>query len=96
LGLTGSETFLYGALGASGSLVVVQAIPWGLRLMRGADFHFSPTRLLGAIIVIVGYLVMGGLVATAVGGADAPRHAIAYGLGWQGLIGGFLQTRLPR
>ena len=92
-GLSGGATFGYGALGALISLVVVQALPWGFALMRGADFSVSSRRVLGALIVIVGYMVAGGAVAYLVGSATVPRHAIAYGLGWQGLIGGFLQGR---
>jgi uncharacterized membrane protein YbjE (DUF340 family) len=92
-GLSDSATFGYGALGALVSLVIVQALPWGFALMRGADFHLTPRRALGAAIVIAGYMVAGGIVAFLVGSATVPRHAIAYGLGWQGLIGGFLQGR---
>lgn len=93
MGLSTGATFGYGALGALISLVIVQAIPWGFALMRGADFHVSSRRVLGAVIVIGGYMVAGGVVASVIGDAKAARHAIAYGLGWQGLIGGYLQGR---
>jgi uncharacterized membrane protein YbjE (DUF340 family) len=74
-----------------GSLVVVQVLPWGLRLMRGAELQISVLRVAGLIVVIVGYMAAGGLVAYLVGDAIVARHAVAYGMGWQGLIGGFLQ-----
>jgi hypothetical protein len=61
--------------------------------MNGAELHLSGTRVLGFLVVLVGYLAAGGLVAYLVGDATAARHAIAYGLGWQGLIGGFLQGK---
>ena len=61
--------------------------------MRGADFHLTPGHLLGTLIVIAGYALAGGVVAFLVGSATLPRHALAYGLGWQGLIGGYLQGR---
>jgi len=61
--------------------------------MRGADVHLTLKRALGALIVIGGYMVAGGVVAYLVGGATEARHAIAYGLGWQGVIGGYLQGR---
>jgi uncharacterized membrane protein YbjE (DUF340 family) len=59
--------------------------------MNGADLHISWTRVTGFAVVIVGYLAAGGLVAFLVGDATAARHAVAYGMGWQGLVGGFLQ-----
>jgi hypothetical protein len=83
----------YGALGALASLVIVQAIPWGFRLLKGADVHISVPRVLGLIVVVGGYMVAGAVVAYLVGQATLPRHAIAYGLGWQGLIGGFLNAQ---
>lgn len=39
-------------------------------------------------------MAAGGVVAYVVGDARSARHAIAYGLGWQGLIGGYLQGRV--
>jgi hypothetical protein len=42
-------------------------------------------------MLIVVYVVVGGAVAWIVGDATHPKQAVAYGLGWQGLIGGFLQ-----
>jgi hypothetical protein len=38
-----------------------------------------------------GFIAAGGVVAVLVGDAVKAKQAIAYGLGWQGLIGGFLQ-----
>ncbi len=37
----------------------------------------------------------GGGIAVLVGDATHPKQAIAYGLGWQGLIGGFLKPEAP-
>jgi hypothetical protein len=85
----------YGALGALGSLLVVQVVPYGLALLNGgAEFNMSIERVVGFIIVVVGFAAAGALVALLLG-SDATRakEPIAYGLGWQGLIGGFLQGR---
>lgn len=60
--------------------------------MDGAELHVSGTRIAGFLVVVTCYLVAGGLVAYVVGDATAARHAIAYGLGWQGLIGGLLKV----
>jgi hypothetical protein len=91
LGLTGGAAFLYGALGAFGSLLVVHVLPWARSLMHGTELHLTFTRVLGAILVFVAQPAVGGAVAFAIGGATAPRHAVAYGFGWQGLVGGLLQ-----
>jgi hypothetical protein len=80
-------------LGALGSLLFVQALPWGLGLMHGADLHLSWTRLLGCVIVVAGSMALGGLVAWLVGDATAARQAVAYGVSWQALLGGFLQGK---
>jgi hypothetical protein len=47
----------------------------------------------GFAVVVGGYIAAGGLVAFLVGDATAARHAVAYGMGWQGLVGGFLQGK---
>jgi hypothetical protein len=82
----------YGALGALVSLVVVQVVPYGLRLMNGAQFTMTVGRLVGFFLVLGGFALAGAVVALLFG-SDATRakEPIAYGLGWQGLIGGLLQ-----
>jgi hypothetical protein len=88
--LSALETFEYGALGALGSLLFAQALPWGLALLHGAELHITPTRIVGLVVVIAGTMALGGLVAYLIGDATA-REAVLYGLGWQGAIGGFIQ-----
>ncbi len=61
--------------------------------MKGADLHFTPTRLLGVAIVFTGTMALGGFVAYLIGDATTARVAISYGLGWQGLLGGFIQGK---
>jgi len=75
-------------------LVIVQALPWGWKLAQGHDVRVTPKRLLGVVVVVLAYVVAGGTIAYVVGDAKSARHAIAYGLAWQGLIGGFLQGRV--
>ncbi len=60
-------------------------------LARGAELRLTFGRIVGALLVIGIFIVAGGVVALLVGDAMRPKQAIAYGLGWQGLIGGFLQ-----
>jgi hypothetical protein len=61
--------------------------------MHGAELHVSVTRVLGFLVVVAGTLALGGLVAYLIGDATAPRHAVFYGIGWQGLLGGFIQGK---
>jgi hypothetical protein len=83
--------FEYGALGAIASLMIVQVLPWALAVTKGADVHITWLRCGGALPVICIFALAGGLVAYLVGDATAARQAVAYGLAWQGLVGGFLQ-----
>jgi hypothetical protein len=80
-------------LGALGSLLFVQVLPWGFGLMHGAQLTITFSRVLGFMIVLFSFMALGGLVACLVGDATDARHALFYGLGWQGLIGGFIQGK---
>jgi hypothetical protein len=71
--------------------LVVQVLPFGLALAGGAEVTVTLARVLGCVLVLVVFIAAGGVVAILVGDAVKPKQAIAYGLGWQGLIGGFLQ-----
>jgi hypothetical protein len=71
---------------------VAQVLPWGLALAKGRAFSPTWPRSFGAVVVLVGFILGGGVVALMVGGATTPKHAIAYGLAWQSLFGGLLQT----
>ena len=62
--------------------MIVQVLPWGSRRLNGADLHLTLPRIVGFIVVMLSYLVAGGLVAYVIGNITAARHAIAYGLGW--------------
>jgi hypothetical protein len=59
--------------------------------MSGAELSIKPKTVFGFVIVFSGTLALGGLVAYLIGDASAPRDAIFYGLGWQGVLGGFIQ-----
>jgi len=90
-GLSVGATIAYGAIGAIVAFILVQVLPWGQALLRGQQFSPTWPKTLGAVVVLVGFIVGGGFVALVVGGATEPRHAIAYGLAWQSIIGGLLQ-----
>lgn len=83
---------MYGALGAVCALFLAQVLPWGFNLVRGREFRPTWPGSLGALIVLVGFILGGGVIALMVGGATTPKHAVAYGLAWQSLFGGLLQT----
>lgn len=89
--LSDGSTFKYGAVGAVVALLVVHVLPWALALAGGADVNISVGRIIGVVLVLGVFIVGGGIVAILVGDATEPKQAIAYGLGWQGTIGGLIQ-----
>lgn len=97
--MTGAEIFLYGALGATLGAFIVQLLPIGYALAAGkADIVLSWSRVIGALIIVIGLVTVGGLAALGLGSATAatptePLEAIAYGLGWQSTIGGLLNAK---
>lgn len=97
--MTGVEIFFYGALGATLGAFIVQLLPIGYALAAGkTDVVFSWGRVIGALIIVIGLVAVGGLAALGLGTATAatatdPMEAIAYGLGWQSTIGGLLNAK---
>jgi hypothetical protein len=92
--LSDAETFAWGAVGAVVALLVVHVLPWAIALTKGADAHIAFWRVVGAVLMFAIFALGGGVVAMLVGDATEAKQAIAYGLGWQGLIGGFIQGTL--
>jgi len=97
--MTGAEIFIYGALGATLGAFIVQLLPIGYALAAGkTDIVISWGRVIGALIIVMGLITMGGLAALGLGSATAatptdPLEAIAYGLGWQSTIGGLVNAQ---
>jgi hypothetical protein len=74
------------------ALAVVQVLPFAIELAKGkANWTFSVGRLAGAALVLAIFIVGGGVVALLIGDATVAKQAIAYGLGWQATVGGFIQ-----
>jgi hypothetical protein len=95
--MSAAEIFAYGAAGAVFGAFVVQLMPVGFALAYkkvALDLDFG--SVVGILIILVGFAGLGGLAALGVGNADnvtnvtRPAQAVAYGLGWQGLLGGLL------
>jgi hypothetical protein len=64
----------------------------------GGRIVFSWGRVIGALIIVIGLVALGGLAALGLGGMATapptdPLEAIAYGLGWQSTIGGLLNAK---
>lgn len=66
-------------------------LPLALALRSGANVDPTFKKVAGSLMTLVIFLVLGGVAALIVGDAVHPKQAIAYGLGWQGTIGGFVQ-----
>jgi hypothetical protein len=85
-------TFAFGAFGAVVVLLVVRLLPVATELARGAPApNVTGPRVLGSVLLFAIFAVGGGVAAVLVGEAIEPKHAIAYGLGWQGILGGVIQ-----
>jgi hypothetical protein len=80
-------------VGATVAGLVVQALPWALRLSRGEELNLTFTKVLGTALVFIIIAICGACAAYVIGGATKPKHAVAYGLSWQSILGGFLQLR---
>lgn len=92
--LSGTATVLYGCLGGFVAYIAVFAIPELRDAWEKKDFNFS---LKGAIVISLLALLqmaIGGFVAGFLGDATIPKHAIAYGLGAEGIIGGYVKGAL--
>lgn len=74
------------------ALAVVQVLPFAIELARGkSNWTLSVGRIIGAALVLTIFIGAGGVVALLIGDATVAKQAIAYGLGWQATIGGFIQ-----
>lgn len=85
--LSGPETFFWGALGGITGYALVFVLPWMLQLARGEiDLNMRPSRLVGLVGLLVLFVGLGGMAAYIVGDATEAKHAIAYGLGFEGIL----------
>lgn len=92
--LSDAATFGWGAVGAVVALLVVQVLPWAIALAQGGRLPSPVTawRVFGVIVVLVIFALAGGLVALLFSDeTTGAKEAIAFGLGWQGLLGGVIQ-----
>jgi hypothetical protein len=79
-------TFLCGAAGATGTLVITQALPVFADWKTGKATP-NPTfwKLVGALGFAFTFIAIGGLFALFIaGGKTEIRSAVVYGVGWQG------------
>jgi len=94
-----TTTFFYGAVGATIGAFIVQLLPVGYALAAGkVELVFTVARFVGMVIILVGFVAIGGLAALGVGSATTasePINAITAGLGWQSTLGGLLHATKP-
>jgi len=92
--LTTTEVFLWGALGAFCSYLVVFVLPEFLKLRKEKSFTFSAIGLIAALGIGFVFLFVGGVLTIAYAGDDATafKQPLAYGLGVEGILGGTLKA----
>lgn len=92
--LSASATFLWGALGGLAGYAVAFLLPWMSQLARGEiQLEVTWGRLLGLFGVMSMYVGLGGVAAVLVGDALEVKHALAYGLGFEGILKGAIEVR---
>ena len=84
-------TFLWGCVGGFVAFALIFALPEARRAYASRRYRFTWARLAVALVMVTLYVGLGGAAAVMVGGAIEPKHAIAYGLGFEGILGGFLK-----
>ena len=98
LELSDWTAFKWGVVGALMALLAVQGLPIAAKLARHElDWEPNLSGTLGVLAFTSFFLGLGGGVAVLVGEATDPKHAVFYGLGWQGILGGYIKgtgTRL--
>jgi hypothetical protein len=88
-------TFALGACGAFAALLFVQWLPIFQAMMDGdVILDFTRERWIGAGLVALTNLLLGGVVAVILGDVTQAKQALAYGVAWQGTLGSFLQQQV--
>jgi len=92
LQLSDWTSFKWGVVGALMALIAVQGLPIAGKLARHElDWEPSWSGGAGVVAFTAFFLALGGGVAVLVGEATEAKHAVFYGLGWQGILGGYIK-----
>jgi len=91
--LTDLATVLWGSVGGFVAWIVVFALPelqaiW----VGGEDVHITLGRVLVAFLIAAGWVALGGVAAFLVGDATEVKHALAYGIAAEGIVGGLARV----
>lgn len=89
--LTALQTFLWGCVGGGAAYLLVFALPELRKLWNVGPPFPTAGRIVVAILLATVYVMLGGVAAVIVGDAVEVKHAIAYGLGFEALLGGVLR-----
>ena len=93
MNLSNSTVFWWGALGAFISFLVVFVLPEALLAWNGKQvLKLSVGRVIAAIVIAGVFVAAGGVLAIAFGDVTKSKHALAYGLGIEGILGGTLKA----
>jgi hypothetical protein len=94
LRMSNQDTFVWGVLGGFAGYVAVFILPYVRELIRaeGTEVDLTVRRLAGFILLALTFSFLGGVAALLIGGATEPKHAIAYGLGFEAIFKGALTS----
>jgi hypothetical protein len=87
------EVGLYGALGATLTLLLTLVLPAALKLAQGGTPpQLTPWVILGLVTVAAIYLASGAIGAVYLGDPQSAKDAVSYGMASQALLAGVIKT----
>lgn len=90
--ISNQSAFLWGALGAIVSFLVVFVLPIAVQIAKGTKVAaITPARLIAALVVVVIFIAAGGLLTIAFANAKQTKDALMFGLGMESILGGSLK-----
>ena len=86
--MTPVETFAWGSLGGLIAYITVFVMPELRSMIETGVGGMNKVQLIGFILLLVLYPLLGGGMALLIGGATEPKHAVAYGAFWEATFKG--------
>ncbi len=91
--LSDSSAFAWGAVGGFVALTVTQGLPIAVSAVRtGTGPKLTRWRVVGAVIIVLVFILAGGVAAAIMDDATKGSQALVYGMAWEAILGGALRT----
>jgi hypothetical protein len=91
--LSNAAAFWWGCLGGLAALAVSQVLPLAIEVAKsGAGWTLTRWRVAAAIVVVLVFVLIGGVAALMAGNATSAGQAIIFGIGSQATVAGVFKT----